>query len=81
MSLLFFLFQKIPCTSLFDSFVAFIYFHDNSLQGRGCEVQLLSGDADAAAGDVDEENANRKTVSEILSLNPHDSNVIPAPSV
>ncbi|WVZ62989.1 hypothetical protein U9M48_012673 [Paspalum notatum var. saurae] len=45
-----------------------------SLQGRGSEVQILPGDADAEAGGVDEENANRKTVSELLSLNPHDSN-------
>ncbi|CAN6348260.1 unnamed protein product [Urochloa humidicola] len=45
-----------------------------SLHGRGSEVLMLSGDADAAAGDVDEENANRKTVSELLALNPHDSN-------
>ena len=52
-----------------------------SLQGRGCEVLLLPGDGDAAAGGVDEENANRKTVSELLSLNPHDSNVYPLPFV
>jgi hypothetical protein len=52
-----------------------------SLQGRGSEVLLLPGDGDAAAGGVDEENANRKTVSELLSLNPYDSNVFPAPSV
>ncbi|WVZ83374.1 hypothetical protein U9M48_030532 [Paspalum notatum var. saurae] len=45
-----------------------------SLQGRGSEVQILPGDADAEAGGVDEENANRKTVSELLSLNPHDNN-------
>ncbi|WVZ83407.1 hypothetical protein U9M48_030559 [Paspalum notatum var. saurae] len=45
-----------------------------SLQGRGSEVQILLGDADAEAGGVDEENANRKTVSELLSLNPHDNN-------
>jgi len=45
----------------------------------GSEVQILPGDADAEAGGVDEENANRKTVSELLSLNPHDSNVFPAP--
>ncbi|PVH34860.1 hypothetical protein PAHAL_7G047400 [Panicum hallii] len=45
-----------------------------SLQGRGSEVLLLPGDGDAAAGGVDEENANRKTVSELLSLNPYDSN-------
>ncbi|XP_072146352.1 replication protein A 70 kDa DNA-binding subunit B-like [Setaria viridis] len=44
-----------------------------SLQGRGSEV-LLPGDVDATVGDVDEENANRKTVSELLFLNPHDSN-------
>ena len=31
---------------------------------------LLPGDGDTAAGGVDKENANRKTVSEILSLNP-----------
>uniref|UniRef100_K3Y356 ATP-dependent DNA helicase n=1 Tax=Setaria italica TaxID=4555 RepID=K3Y356_SETIT len=43
-------------------------------RGRGSEFLLLPGDADAAAGDVDEENANRKTISELLSLNPHDSN-------
>ncbi|CAD6242554.1 unnamed protein product [Miscanthus lutarioriparius] len=45
-----------------------------SLQGRGSEVQLLPGGADAAAGGCDEENANRKTVSELLSLNPHEDN-------
>ncbi|PUZ46273.1 hypothetical protein GQ55_7G044000 [Panicum hallii var. hallii] len=45
-----------------------------SLHGRGSEVLLLPGDGDAAAGGVDEENANRKTVSELLSLNPYDSN-------
>ncbi|WVZ90211.1 hypothetical protein U9M48_036533, partial [Paspalum notatum var. saurae] len=44
------------------------------LQGRGFEVQILPGDADAEAGGVDEEKANRKTVLELLSLNPHDSN-------
>ncbi|WVZ84191.1 hypothetical protein U9M48_031247, partial [Paspalum notatum var. saurae] len=44
------------------------------MQGRGSEAQILPGDADAETGGVDEENANRKTVSELLSLNPHDNN-------
>ncbi|KAL6598841.1 hypothetical protein ACP70R_046101 [Stipagrostis hirtigluma subsp. patula] len=43
-----------------------------SLQGRGAEVVLLPGDGDDAA--ADDENANRKSVSELLSLNPHDNN-------
>ena len=51
----------------------------HSLQGRGSEVQLLPGGADAAAGGCDEENANRKTVSELLSLNPHEDNVMDGP--
>lgn len=51
------------------------FFLSCSLEGKGSEVLLLSGDADVEAGAVDEENANRKTVCELLSLNPHDSNV------
>ncbi|KAJ1259261.1 hypothetical protein BS78_10G140800 [Paspalum vaginatum] len=46
----------------------------SSLQGRGSEVQILPRDADAEAGGVNEEHANRKTVSELLALNPHDNN-------
>ncbi|KAF0905209.1 hypothetical protein E2562_000998, partial [Oryza meyeriana var. granulata] len=45
-----------------------------SLQGRGCEVLLLPSAGDAALGNNDEANANRKSISELLSLNPHDNN-------
>ena len=48
-----------------------------SLQGRGSEVVFLPGDDDAEAGVVDEAGANRKTVAELLALDPHDSNVLP----
>ena len=48
-----------------------------SLQGRGFEVVFLPGDDDAVAGVVDEAGANRKTVAELLALDPHDSNVLP----
>ncbi|GJN03081.1 hypothetical protein PR202_ga20487 [Eleusine coracana subsp. coracana] len=48
--------------------------HDLNLQGRGSEVLLLSGDGDAGEGAVEEANSNRKTVAELLSLNPHDAN-------
>ncbi|XP_062200484.1 replication protein A 70 kDa DNA-binding subunit C-like [Phragmites australis] len=44
-----------------------------SLQGRGSEVLFLPGDSDAAAGDIDKAISNRKTVSELLSLDPHDT--------
>ena len=46
-----------------------------SLQGRGSEVLFLPGDSDAAAGDIDKAISNRKTVSELLSLDPHDTDV------
>jgi len=39
-----------------------------SLQGRGSKVVFLPGD---------EASANRKTVAELLALDPHDSNVLP----
>ncbi|CAL5058208.1 unnamed protein product [Urochloa decumbens] len=46
-----------------------------SLHGRGSEVVLLAGDGDAAAGAIiDEASTNRKTVSDLLSLDPHDNN-------
>lgn len=45
-----------------------------SLQGRGCEVLLVLSDG-AALGAADEADANRKSISELLSLNPHDNNV------
>ena len=48
-----------------------------SLQGRGSEVVFLPGEDDAEAGVVDEAGANRKTVAELLALDPHDSNVLP----
>lgn len=51
---------------------SFVY----SLKGRGSEVQILPGGADAAAGGCDEDSANRKTVAELLSLNPHEDNVL-----
>lgn len=51
----------------------------SSLQGRGSEVLLLSGDGDEATGDIDETVSNRKTVSELLSLDPHESNVTSLP--
>jgi hypothetical protein len=38
------------------------------------EVLLLPGDDEAIAGGS-EENANRKTMSDLLSLNPHENNV------
>ncbi|XP_062224611.1 uncharacterized protein LOC133923201 [Phragmites australis] len=49
------------------------------LQGRGFEVLLLPGDGNATAGGINEENANRKTVSELFTLNPHDNSVFCAP--
>ena len=48
-----------------------------SLQGRGSKVVFLPGDDDAEAGVVDEAGANRKTIAELLALDPHDSNVLP----
>jgi hypothetical protein len=48
-----------------------------SLQGRGSEVVFLPGDDDAGAGVADEADANRKTIAELLALDPHDSNVLP----
>jgi hypothetical protein len=48
-----------------------------SLQGRGSEVVFLPGDDDAEADAVDEAGTNRKTVAELLALDPHDSNVLP----
>ena len=48
-----------------------------SLQGRFSEVVFLPGDDDVEAGVVDEAGANRKTVAELLALDPHDSNVLP----
>ena len=48
-----------------------------SLQGRGSKVVFLPGDDDADAGVVDEAGAKRKTVAELLALDPHDSNVLP----
>ena len=48
-----------------------------SLQGRDSEVVFLPGEDDAEAGVVDEAGANRKTVAELLALDPHDSNVLP----
>ncbi|CAL4985717.1 unnamed protein product [Urochloa decumbens] len=45
-----------------------------SLHGRGSEVELLPGDGDVAAGAIDEAASNRKTVSELLSLDPHENN-------
>ncbi|CAL4995264.1 unnamed protein product [Urochloa decumbens] len=47
-----------------------------SLHGRGSEVELLPGDGDVAAGAIDEAASNRKTVSELLSLDPHENNVL-----
>jgi hypothetical protein len=41
-------------------------------------VFLPGDDDDAEAGVVDEAGANRKTVAELLALDPHDSNVLPA---
>lgn len=46
-----------------------------SLQGRGSEVVLLPGDENSMEGGENEENANKRTVSELLSLNPHENNV------
>ncbi|KAL5218747.1 hypothetical protein ABZP36_019431 [Zizania latifolia] len=46
-----------------------------SLQGKGSEVLLLPGDGDAAVENIDGANANRKSISELLSLNPNDNNV------
>ena len=48
-----------------------------SLQGRGSEVVFLPGEDDAEAGVVDEAGANRKTIAELLALDPHDNNVLP----
>ena len=48
-----------------------------SLQGRGSKVVFLPGDDDADAGVVDEAGTNRKTIAELLALDPHDSNVLP----
>jgi hypothetical protein len=48
-----------------------------SLQGRGSEVVFLPGDDDAGAGVADEADTNRKTIAELLALDPHDSNVLP----
>ncbi|CAN6197918.1 unnamed protein product [Urochloa humidicola] len=45
-----------------------------SLQGRGSEVVLLPGDGDNGTAAVDEATSNRKTVSDLLSLDPHDNN-------
>ncbi|KAJ1278843.1 hypothetical protein BS78_04G110300 [Paspalum vaginatum] len=44
------------------------------LQGRGSEAQILPGIANDGAGGLNEEHANRKTVLELLALNPHDNN-------
>jgi hypothetical protein len=49
------------------------------LHGRGFEVLLLLGDDEAVAG-RSEENANRKTLSDLLSFNPHENNVCGFPS-
>ena len=38
---------------------------------------FLPSDDDAEAGVVDEAGANRKTIAELLALDPHDSNVLP----
>ncbi|KAL5226786.1 hypothetical protein ABZP36_015051 [Zizania latifolia] len=46
-----------------------------SLRGKGSEVLLLPSDGDAATENIDEANANRRSISELLSLNPHDNNV------
>ncbi|XP_039818454.1 uncharacterized protein LOC120680956 [Panicum virgatum] len=45
-----------------------------SLEGRGSEVVLLPGDGGAAAGAIDDATSNRKSISELLSLDPHDNN-------
>ncbi|WVZ59866.1 LOW QUALITY PROTEIN: hypothetical protein U9M48_009958 [Paspalum notatum var. saurae] len=45
-----------------------------SLEGRGFEVQILPGDGNDGTAGLNEEHANRKTVSELLGLNPHDNN-------
>ena len=36
---------------------------------------LLPGDGGAAAGAIDDATSNRKSISELLSLDPHDNNV------
>jgi len=48
-----------------------------SLQGRGSEVVFLPGNDDADAGVADDASANRKTVAALLTLDPHDINVLP----
>jgi hypothetical protein len=48
-----------------------------SLQGRGPELVFLPGDDAAGGGVGDEAGTNRKTVEELLAVDPHDSNVLP----
>jgi hypothetical protein len=50
-----------------------------SLQGRGSEDVFLPDDDDAEYGVVDEAGANRKTITELLALDPHDNNVFSPP--
>ena len=50
-----------------------------SLHGRGSEVLILPGDDDTTAGAIDEATSNRKTISELLSLDTHDDNVLSFP--
>ncbi|TVU39178.1 hypothetical protein EJB05_12585, partial [Eragrostis curvula] len=45
----------------------------SSLHGRDYEVLLLPGDGNHAAGAIDEANSNRKTIAELLSLDPHET--------
>ncbi|TVU03497.1 hypothetical protein EJB05_50958, partial [Eragrostis curvula] len=45
----------------------------SSLHGRDSEVLLLPGDGNHAAGAIDEANSNRKTIAELLSLDPHET--------
>jgi hypothetical protein len=49
-----------------------------SLQGRGSEAVLLPGDGASKAGTIDDPGSNRKTVLELLSLDPHENNVLPS---
>ncbi|TVU21884.1 hypothetical protein EJB05_31555, partial [Eragrostis curvula] len=47
----------------------------SSLHGRDSEVLLLPGDGNHAAGAIDEANSNRKTIAELLSLDPHETDI------
>jgi hypothetical protein len=38
---------------------------------------LLLGDGASKAGTIDDPGSNRKTVLELLSLDPHENNVLP----